>query len=452
MKPKYLFSILTVLIAALTITAILYSNPALQWWSAGGGISALIILFFLYRSVVKPVIAAQRGLELLSSQDFNNRLVKVNEPGADKIVQLFNDLITRLKNERLRLREQDTFLRLLIDASPMGVVMLNLDYGISMVNNAFLKVAELPTSVKLNGKKIKDIDSSICKALYSLNPGDCKIIRRDGSRSYRCYHLWFMQEGFRRHFYLIESLTEELRLAEKDAYEKVIRMISHEVNNTMGSVESILETLSDETTYDKDLHDTVESCRERCEKMCGFIDSFAELARIPEPDLRLVNIDDEISRMLPFLNLMAYEGIKISFNHDLIEKNDEKDVKVIKADMSLLQQAIVNIVKNAIESIVHTDMENSACPEEMHSQAGEIIISTTKKHERVTLVIANNGHPISDDTERHLFSPFFSTKRSGRGLGLTLISEILRKHGCSFSLRTDTDSITRFSISFPAKI
>ncbi|MCI9029223.1 MAG: HAMP domain-containing histidine kinase [Muribaculaceae bacterium] len=384
MRPHVILNILLLLSAACAPAAcIMLPSPA-RWWCAGIAAMSFILLLLLRRSIVKPLSAAQRGLELLRAQDFNNRLIKVGEPGADRIVSLFNDLMTRLKNERLRLKEQDTFLRLLIEASPMGIILLNLDGRVSMTNGAFIRIAEIRNEDGIAGKRLD---------------------------------------------------------AEKEAYEKVIRMISHEVNNTMGSVLTVLETLAEDTAGDPDLNETIESCRERCAGMCGFIDSFAELARIPDPVLRQVDMNAEITGMLPFLRLMATDSCVITFNNENRPLPEiEKERMYVNADMPLLQQAIVNIVKNAVESISGNG-----------NRDGVIHIATENENGSVTLTICNNGAEISEETASRLFSPFFSTKHSGRGLGLTVVSEVLRRHGCSFSLRTGQDSLTRFTIRFPGQ-
>ncbi len=429
MKPGRLFVILEVVIVALgAATPFIVKTPAL-WWMLGGELLASVVLLLLHRSVVKPMTAAQRGIELLSAQDMNSRLAKVGEPGADSIVTLFNDLITRLKNERLRLREQDSFLRLLVDASPMGIAMLNLDGKISMTNKTFMQITGFQEA-DLTGKSLEEIDNDIIKTLIDLKSGKSRVVRYSGTDVYRCYHLRFMQEGFRRHFYLVEEMAEEVRKAEKEAYEKVIRMISHEVNNTMGSVESVLEMIAEESDSEPELKTTVESCRERCETMCGFIDSFANLARIPDPEIRTTDLTIELKKMLPFLRLIAGEGINLELN---VRSSDDSENMLVNADMTLLQQVVVNIVKNAVESI---------------QDKGMITISVCRDSKHVTLEIANDGMPIDSHTASQLFSPFFSTKRSGRGLGLMLVSEILHKHSAEFHLRTGSDNITRFSIRF----
>lgn len=443
MRSKILVILTPLLITALTAITFLALSAPLKWWGLGLGIGSLLLYALLYLSTVKPLTVARRGLDLIRAQDFNNRLVKVGEPGADKIVKLFNDLMEKLSNERLRLREQDNFLRLVIDASPVGIIMLNLEEKITMANRALFKIAEIPESDDLVGQHLSDVNLPIVNSLAKLKPGENAIIRLDGSRLYRGYHLWFLQEGFKRHFYMIESLTEEVRMAEKDAYEKVIRMISHEVNNTMGSVQSVLEILSEEMADDEQMSETIDSCIDRCQQMCGFIGAFAEIARIPEPVLTPVNIDGELQKMLPFFKLMVPEDVELIFNVDTNVHLAEKERKIIRADISLLQQVMVNIVKNATESF------NDQKVAEVSNLRKIISIETAKDSNGVTLTISNNGTPISEEAARHIFTPFFSTKRSGRGLGLTLVSDVLRRHACTFSLRTLPDALTRFRIHFP---
>ena len=107
---------------------------------------------------------------------------------------------------------------------------------------------------------------------------------------------------------------------------------------------------------------------------------------------------------------------------------------MVNVDTVMLQQAIINIVKNGVESI---------------QEEGHIVISAGRGKDGVWLDIANDGEPITEEVSQRLFSPFFTTKRGGRGLGLTLISEILRRHDARFSLQTGPDAITRFHIRLP---
>ena len=425
MRSRYLFT--GILLCIFGIIAILqYAPPKLYWLIYVGAAAALVLLLLLWRSVLMPSQTVVKGMELIKAQDFNNRLLPVHERESDKIVDLFNQMIDKLRNERLYNREQDGFLKLLIEASPMGVVMLDFDGNVTMMNNSFLRITGINTLNDGIGKKIEELPSGLARKMKDVPLGENQIIRHGDVKMYRCYHLSFIQLGFQRHFYLLESLTEEVMKAERAAYEKVIRIISHEVNNTMGGVRSVLETLHD-IMEEEDLREVINSCDDRCNQMCSFISSYADVVRVPEPVLRAENLTEETRKMIPFLREMTPERIDLRFIPE------EEDISA-NIDLALMQQVVVNVVKNAVESI---------------KGDGFIEIKTAVTNDgKAVLEIANNGEPISEEVSRNLFSPFFTTKKEGRGLGLTLIGEILNRHKAQFSLMTDPDGITRFRIQF----
>lgn len=427
MKSKYLFSGLLLCLGDI-IAMLCYLPPHLAWLTHLAAALAIVLLLLLWHSVLKPAQTVVKGMELIKAQDFNNRLRPVHEGESDKIVDLFNQMIDKLRNERLYNREQDGFLKLLIEASPMGVVMMNLDGKVEMINESFLRITGIGSPAEAVGKDVAGLPSILAAKMAGVALGENKIIRHGSMRMYRCYHLSFIRMGFPCHFYLLESLTEEVMKAERAAYEKVIRIISHEVNNTMGGVRSVLETLHD-IIAEEELREVIDSCDDRCNQMCNFISSYADVVRIPEPLLVETDINEEVRKIVPFLHEMAGEDIAVSFTPS------EETLKV-SVDVALMQQVIVNIVKNATESI---------------SGKGSIKITTeaaSSGNGNVLLTIANDGDPISEDVSRNLFSPFFTTKRDGRGLGLTLIGEILNRHKARYSLLTDPDGITRFRIRF----
>lgn len=423
MRPLMSFLIISICLVAVVILAIIDTPTSWVYFIPGG--IGLISAFILFRSVVMPERAVARGMELIKSQDFNNRLVKVGERNADRIVTLFNTIIDKLRSERLYNREQEGLLRLLIDASPMGVVMLDFENKITLLNPSFYKICNLQKEENYVGRKIDEMKSDLVLELIKIKLGENKIIRLDPSRVYRCYHLKFIQEGFSRRFYLIESLTEEIMKAERSGYEKVIRTISHEVNNTMGGVKTVLEILF-AGEEDEELKKVIGSCEERCENLSGFINSYAEVVKLPGGEMKKVDLNGEISAMLPFLEMLTPIDVKLSF-----EGCNEKTI--VKADPVLLQQAIVNIVKNGVESM---------------EKEGEIRIKVAKVMGRSIIEITNNGSPIRKETQEELFTPFFTTKKNGKGIGLTLVREIMVRHGADYSLRTDSDGLTRFKIIF----
>ena len=141
MKLKFYFFFLTLLLVAVWIIMLVISIERSGWafYAIESLITiSLIFLYIFYRKVVKPLQTIGNGMELLREQDFSSRLTTVGQIEADRLVQVFNKMMDQLKNERLRLREQNHFLDLLISASPLGVLILTFYGEISIINQAAL--------------------------------------------------------------------------------------------------------------------------------------------------------------------------------------------------------------------------------------------------------------------------------------------------------------------------
>ena len=431
MKLKSLFYILACLLMVVWIMLLFLATRENGWkfYLVEGIVTfSLFYLLYFYRKVVKPLNSIAGGMDLLQAQDFSSRLAPVGQREADRIVSIFNRMMNQLKEERLHLREQNHFLDLLIKTSPMGVIILTLDERISMVNKAALAFLNEKTEEDLLDKTMDMLNGSLAEELTRLPKDTTTTIRLSDSHIYRCSHLSFIDRGFAHPFYLIESLTSEVMKAEKKAYEKVIRMIAHEVNNSVAGITSTLDTIDDalQTMDDtEDIREVMRVCVERSYSMSRFITNFADVVKIPEPQLEEVHLNDRVVACKIFMeNLCQHRDIDLQL--DLCEENP-----LVSMDTSLFEQVIINIIKNATESI------------DTH---GKVIIRTSSLP--LMLEIGDTGRGISKEVESKLFSPFFSTKPNGQGIGLIFIREVLMKHGCTFSLRTYQDGITRFKIFF----
>lgn len=430
MRIKGFFGILVFLLLVLGGGLLFLSSRLnLIYFYIGEGLVLFILCYlpFFYRKIVKPLNSIGSGMELLREQDFSSRLSPVGQYEADRIVNVFNRMMEQLKNERLRLREQNNFLDLLIKASPMGVILTTLDEDLSELNPMAQKMLGVRQEDVL-GKKMNEIDSPLAAELANVPKGETATVRLNDSNIYRCTHSSFIDCGFQHPFFLIESLTDEVMKAEKKAYEKVIRMIAHEVNNTTAGITSTLDTVEQALSAEEgmdDICDVMRVCIERCFSMSRFITRFADVVKIPEPTLTPVDLND-----LAFTCKRFMEGMCADRNIKLRLEIDET-LKEVKMDASLFEQVLVNIIKNAAESI---------------EKDGEIIVRTLSP---ATIEVVDNGKGISKEVEAKLFSPFFSTKPNGQGIGLIFIREVLMRHGCTFSLRTYADGLTRFRILFP---
>ncbi|WP_373725108.1 sensor histidine kinase [Bacteroides heparinolyticus] len=437
MRIKFFFFILVLFLLALSgvLAYILDGKQSLHLYLLEGLIVFILVyLIVFYNKIVKPMNTIGSGMELLREQDFSSRLSRVGQYEADRIVNIFNRMMEQLKNERLRLREQNHFLDLLIQASPMGVIITTLDGDVSQLNPMAVKMLGVRPEEAMN-KQLGQIDSPLAAELAAIPKEMTSVVRLNDSNIYKCTHSSFVDRGFKHPFFLIERMTEEVMRAEKRAYEKVIRMIAHEVNNTTAGITSTLDTveqaLSEESGME-DICDVMRVCTDRCFSMSRFITRFADVVKIPEPTLSPVRLNELVSMCKRFMEGMCNDR-NISLR---LECNPE--VGMVRLDVSLFEQVLVNIIKNAVESI-ESNSDNMQKP-------GEIIVRTATP---VSVEVIDNGPGISKEVEAKLFSPFFSTKPHGQGIGLVFIREVLSRHGCTFSLRTYNDGLTRFRISFP---
>lgn len=437
MKTNFIFLAIGVLLTA-TCIFLLYMakdiNRVALYVTEGVIILCLILLAVFHHKVLKSFNTISSGMELLREQDFSSRLTKVGEPQADKIVDMFNRMMDQLKTERLHQREQNHFLNLIVKASPMGILTLGDNNRILSINPSARKFLSVQEELPDKSLYIDRLNGKLSNHISGMKVGEVNTVRID-SMIYRCSKLSYVDEGYSHPFILIETMTREILSAEKRAYEKVIRMLAHEVNNSITAVNSMLASISmfvkEETTSDEEramMNEVIKMCEQRCMSLAKFITSIAAVVKIPEPQLEKLDLNKIINDARIILESMC-------FPHNIgLDIYTLEQPVLVNMDRVLFDQVIINILKNAVESI---------------GENGNVTITVTSAPASVT--IADNGKGIPEDVRDKLFSPFFSSKPNGQGLGLIFIREVLDKHNCQFSLSTDDDGLTRFRILFPDK-
>ena len=248
MKLKGYFWILAVsgtgAAAALGVLA-LPEKPLLFWSAEAGALIILLLFIGLYRKLVRPYQLLFSGIDLLRQQDFASRLRPIRNREANQLIEVFNRMITQLKQERSEVREKNHFLDLLIQASPQGVIILDFDERISEINPAGLKLLKIEDFSQVKGLSLAEAPCELTRELAGLELYDETVIRTADRRVYRCIKSSFMDRGFVHPFLLVEELTREVMKLEKESYERIIRMIAHEVNNSVGAIGSTLCAVSD---------------------------------------------------------------------------------------------------------------------------------------------------------------------------------------------------------------
>jgi len=394
----------------------------------------LVVLFIalsvlVYQKISKRLNLISTGIHFLQSSDFNTRLALTGQKDIDQLLATYNSMMDRLRLERVSHKEKQSLLYNVIEASPTGILLLDASHQVKHVNAA-AETLFGKKNTDTNGKRLDHIlGTTIAEELALMTSGEDKVIALSGVQKVRFRKAHFIDQGLKTHFFLIEDLTHEMLAIEKNAFEKVIRMMAHEVNNSVGPVNSILRSIVDASEpirqknwsdYEKALTVAIE----RNSHLAHFMSNFSRVVKLPQRNPEKI-----------ILNELA-EQIRLLFEPQLHSHSIQLELETcsapvnIEADKLQMEQVLVNIVKNAQEAI---------------GSNGIIQLITSQKPPQ--LRIRNNGKSILKEEQAQIFTPFYSTKKNGQGIGLMLIREVLSQHQFDFSLGTGADNWTEFTIT-----
>jgi two-component system nitrogen regulation sensor histidine kinase NtrY len=392
-------------------------------------IVSIIISVQLYREFVRPFQLIAAGTAAIQAKDFSMKFVPVGQREMDQLIEVYNAMIDALRHERVSQHEKSFLLEHLIQASPAGILILDFEGRIEGVNAAAERMVGQPAG-QLLCHKPGELPGAWGAALAGLVEDQPQALRFSGLKAYRATAAHFLDRGFTRRFLLLEELTQELIKQEKQAYEQLIRMMSHEINNSIGAINSILHSFqhyAPQLTPDDqpDYRQALDVSIARNTQLANFIANFAHLVRLPPPTPRPTDVHALLRGVARLLQPQSAErGV-----HWHLEFPPTP--LLLDFDPQQLEQALLNIAKNALEAIGH---------------GGNIWVRTTAQPP--TLVIENDGPALTPEVRQRLFTPFFSTKRDGQGIGLTLVRDVLLAHGFRFQLAPTIALRTAFTIEF----
>jgi len=282
---------------------------------------------------------------------------------------------------------------------------------------------------------------SLIGQLDVLPLGESRMISDPDGRRYRAQRGHFFDRGFPRHFLLIEELTEELESSERATYEKLIRVLAHEVNNTVAATGSVLDSLlfynAQLAPRDRgDFCTAIDAVKRRNSSLGEFIERFTRVVKMPAPELRPTAIAPMMEDIMwLYREQCKSRSIEITWNQC-------DAVPALAMDVQLIEQALVNIVKNAMEAAEATMSEKKR-------DVGYVRIALVNELGSARLSIVDSGNRLGEVPVSELFSPFFTTKKGGQGIGLMFVREVLNRHGFVYRLAATGAGETRFDIWFP---
>jgi PAS domain S-box-containing protein len=349
----------------------------------------------------------------------------------DDLVGVYNRMADHLREERVRTQEQHFFLAQILEVSPSGIVILDYDGKVAFANPAAERLLGVSRG-ELQALPSAALPAPLGSSVDALLTGESRVVPTRGGRRVRVRHGTFLDRGFRRRFFLLEELTEELRQYEKAAYEKLIRMMSHEVNNSVGAVSSLLDsslTLGralpevDRRELEGALHVAIG----RTEQLGAFMRGFAEVVRVPPPRLAPCDVRGLLEGITRLLGPEA-ERRRVRWVWDAPGR-----LPAVALDRIQMEQVFVNVLKNALEAI---------------GGEGTVTLRLGLRGPRPFATVEDSGPGLPPEARANLFTPFFTTKENGQGLGLTLVREILDQHGFDYALESAPGGPTQFTVVF----
>jgi signal transduction histidine kinase len=425
-------------IHAAIAAVLIWQRSALGWWLFALEL-ALLGSFFLglrwLRTAFAQAEVARTVANIVEAGEYGTRYPLVGRKGPDAIIETYNRMLATLQQERFRLGEQRGFAEKFIHESPVGILIFDFDRRLTLTNPRAVEFLGVPETVELVGRTLDELDTRLATTIAELAVDEVRMVADAAGRRLRCRRSEFADRGFTRVYVLIEELTAELNRSDRETYEKLIRMMSHEVTNTVAATNSLLESCrhyAREFALDESRADYVNALDvliARNRSLNEFTRRFSDLVKLPPPEKDWVELAGVV-RVLRTMFRAELEARNIALAVAV-----PSDLPPLSMDRNQMEQVLANVIKNAIEAV---------------DCGGSIEIEAARRGAAVELEVRDSGGALNDAVKARLFTPFFTSKKQGQGLGLTLVKEVLTQHGFTFSLDAERGQ-TVFRIVMPAE-
>ena len=362
-----------------------------------------------------------------------------------ELYQSMNKVNQQIQQLKIENSHQEQYFQILLEHLATGIITYNNKGFVLHANTSAKKLLSMNVLTHLH--QIERIDKELYHTIQNIKPFERRLISIDteqGEIQLSLKATSFKTNNNELVILSIQDIKNELDEKELESWMKLIRVLMHEIMNSITPITSLSERLSKiysaggqpvlpEEVTDKTIATTLQGLnviKEQGKGLMSFVESYRKLTRVPEPEKKLFRVSDLMSR------------VQILFNS--LEKNDKIELNIsinnpdleIFADQNLISQVLINLVKNAVEA-----NENNP--------AGKImIVSGLDENHHPEICVIDNGPGITEENRKEIFVPFFTTRPNGSGIGLSISKQIMRIHGGNLKVRSVPDKETVFCLSF----
>lgn len=373
----------------------------------------LSIAFNLKQRIVRPLQTLSNILAAIREGDYSirGRRAAMGDALGEVMLEV-NDLGQTLREQRIGALEANALLRTVMAEIDVAVFAFDGDQRLQLVNRAGERLLAQP-STRLLGRTSSELGLAAC---FSREEGEgphtMQMVFPGGFGRWDIRHSTFREGGAQHQLLVLTDLSQTLREEERTAWQRLLRVLGHELNNSLAPIKSVAGSLADlltlqprPTDWGEDMHRGLEVISSRADSLARFIESYSKLARLPQPRFEPLNIGSLVQRVV---NLETRLPVNVFAGPDL----------VIQGDDVQLEQLLINLVRNAVDASMETK--------------GNVGVGWTQSNGQVELRISDEGPGLASTA--NLFVPFFTTKAKGSGIGLVLSRQIAEAHGGTLTL------------------
>jgi len=368
----------------------------------------------LKNRVVRPLQTLSNILAAIREGDYSIRGRRAASGDALGEVMLeVNDLGATLRGQRLGAMEATALLRTVMSEIDSAIFAFDPSQQLRLVNRAGEKLLAQPEA-RLLGRTGEELGLASClKGEANHVPYTMQMVFPGGAGRWEIRRGTFREGGMQHQLLVMTDLSQTLREEERSAWQRLLRVMGHELNNSLAPIKSVAGSLADLMKREKqpadwreDMYHGLEVISSRADSLARFIESYSKLARLPPPRLQSLSVGELIQRVASLetrLNVRIISGAEV----------------LVRADAVQLEQLLINLIRNAVDAALETN--------------GRVEVEWIRQNGQVVVCVKDEGLGLANTT--NLFVPFFTTKASGSGIGLVLSRQIAEAHGGTLTLQ-----------------
>ena len=384
-----------------------------------------------------------RFLQAIRHEDFSLSFTGAGLGSAyEDLKNAFNEVLDAFRKTRAEREENFQYLQTVVQHVGIGLICYTPDGRVELVNSAAQRLLRRPHLRDV--RELEGISKPFAETLLKLRSGDKALVKVQDEDELLQIIVYATELRMRGESFIlasIQNIQSELEEQEMEAWQKLIRVLTHEIMNSITPISSLASTVRgllpdaeraaavDSETL-ADVHVALQTIQSRSEGLLHFVETYRQLTRIPRPDFQIFQIAELFARVVFLMQAECDEhnvGVHTAITPQTLE---------LTADPDLVEQVLINLMRNAVQALAGRPDARVDLTAHLDDR-GHVIIR-----------VRDNGPGILEDVQEHVFIPFFTTKRDGSGIGLALSRQIMRVHRGNIRVQSKPEEETAFILRF----